>query len=178
MRRKSPKVSGHFREYSRFGETIGGDGFDQDCRPTMALCLGQFSRPPRHGIGNLSPGLPRPLKPIRVPSAHNRSTRHLSAAASSRVARCSRTLAHPRQASVPIRREPCQLIRLTQAITGHPSPESVRIRKARWEMACDRRSQARIHSGHAAISPPSLGYWLCLRPTGMACLPGACANLR
>src|ERR1700738_2452280 len=30
--RKSPKVSGRFREYSRFGETIGGDGFDRDCR--------------------------------------------------------------------------------------------------------------------------------------------------
>jgi hypothetical protein len=33
-RRKSPKVSGRLREYSRFGETIGGDRFDQDCRPT------------------------------------------------------------------------------------------------------------------------------------------------
>jgi hypothetical protein len=30
LRRKSPKVSGRFREYSRFGETIGGDGFDQE----------------------------------------------------------------------------------------------------------------------------------------------------
>ena len=30
MRWKTPKVSVHFREYSRFGETFGGDGFDQD----------------------------------------------------------------------------------------------------------------------------------------------------
>ena len=32
LRRKSPKVSGPIRE-SRFGETIGGDCFDHDCRP-------------------------------------------------------------------------------------------------------------------------------------------------
>ena len=30
----------HFREYSRFGETFGGDGFDQDCRPTEAVPFG------------------------------------------------------------------------------------------------------------------------------------------
>ncbi|MBI5323068.1 hypothetical protein [Bradyrhizobium sp.] len=34
MRRKSPKVSGLVREYSRFAETIGGDRFDPDCRPS------------------------------------------------------------------------------------------------------------------------------------------------
>ena len=39
-RRKSTKVSGHLREYSRFRETMGGDRFDHDCRPTRALCLG------------------------------------------------------------------------------------------------------------------------------------------
>ena len=38
---KSQKVSGLVRKYSRFVETIGGDGFDQDCRPTVAL---QFTR--------------------------------------------------------------------------------------------------------------------------------------
>jgi hypothetical protein len=32
-----PKVSGSVREYSRFGETIGGDKFDQDCRPRVAV---------------------------------------------------------------------------------------------------------------------------------------------
>jgi hypothetical protein len=37
LRWKSPKVSGRFREYSRFGETIGGDGFDQDCGPRPAV---------------------------------------------------------------------------------------------------------------------------------------------
>jgi hypothetical protein len=30
-RRKSAKVSGLDREYSRFAETIGGDWFDHDC---------------------------------------------------------------------------------------------------------------------------------------------------
>jgi hypothetical protein len=40
LRCKSPKVSGRFRKYSRFGEIIGGDGFDQDCRPTNAVDLG------------------------------------------------------------------------------------------------------------------------------------------
>jgi hypothetical protein len=33
LRSNSPKVSGLVREYSRFAETIGGDGFDHDCRP-------------------------------------------------------------------------------------------------------------------------------------------------
>src|SRR6187397_2722630 len=33
LRRKSPKVSGLLRKYSRFGETMGGDRFDHDCRP-------------------------------------------------------------------------------------------------------------------------------------------------
>jgi hypothetical protein len=32
---ESAKVSGLFREYSRFGETIAGDWFDHDCRPTV-----------------------------------------------------------------------------------------------------------------------------------------------
>jgi hypothetical protein len=51
LRRKSPKVSGRFRRYSRFGETIGGDRFDHDCRPTMALCAGQFSGTHRTELG-------------------------------------------------------------------------------------------------------------------------------
>jgi hypothetical protein len=34
---KSTKVSGLLREYSRFGETMGGDRFDHDCRPTEAV---------------------------------------------------------------------------------------------------------------------------------------------
>jgi hypothetical protein len=55
LRRKSPKVSGHFRKYSRFGETIGGDGFDQDCRPTLALGFGlhdpMFSPGATRGLG-------------------------------------------------------------------------------------------------------------------------------
>jgi hypothetical protein len=33
-RRKSAKVSGPLRDISRFGETLGGDRFDHDCRPT------------------------------------------------------------------------------------------------------------------------------------------------
>jgi hypothetical protein len=37
MRRKSPKVSGFVRKYSRFAETIGGDVFNHDCRPTEAV---------------------------------------------------------------------------------------------------------------------------------------------
>ena len=37
IRRKSPKVSGRFREYSRFGETIGRDEFDQHRRPRVAV---------------------------------------------------------------------------------------------------------------------------------------------
>ena len=45
VREKIGKVSGSNCEYSRFAETLGGDGFDQDCRPTMTLCWGQFSRP-------------------------------------------------------------------------------------------------------------------------------------
>ena len=36
LRRKSRKVSGRVREYSRFAETIGGDWFDHDCRPRAA----------------------------------------------------------------------------------------------------------------------------------------------
>jgi hypothetical protein len=43
MRWKTPKVSVHFREYSRFGETFGGDGFDQDCRPRNNAI--QYARP-------------------------------------------------------------------------------------------------------------------------------------
>jgi hypothetical protein len=43
FRWKSPKVSGLVREYSRFAETIGGDRFDHDCRPTaevpIIVCL-------------------------------------------------------------------------------------------------------------------------------------------
>ena len=35
LRLKSPKVSSLLREYSRFRETVGGDGFDQDCRPRL-----------------------------------------------------------------------------------------------------------------------------------------------
>lgn len=42
--RKSPKVSGCIRKYSRFAETIGRDWFDCHCRPTLALCPDQFSR--------------------------------------------------------------------------------------------------------------------------------------
>jgi hypothetical protein len=38
-RRKSPKVSGLVRECSHFAETIGGDWFDHDCRPTRAAHL-------------------------------------------------------------------------------------------------------------------------------------------
>lgn len=45
LRGKSQKVSSCSREYSRFGETVGGDGFDPDCRPTLALRLSQFFRP-------------------------------------------------------------------------------------------------------------------------------------
>jgi hypothetical protein len=56
LRGKSPKVSGRFRKYSRFGETIGGDGFDQDCRPTLALNAGPTSGSHRHRLGIL--GLP------------------------------------------------------------------------------------------------------------------------
>jgi hypothetical protein len=41
----SPKVSRHYREYSRFAETDSGDRFDHDCGPTMALGRGQFSGP-------------------------------------------------------------------------------------------------------------------------------------
>lgn len=44
LRRKSPKVSGRFREYSRFGETIGGDGFDQDCRPRPGVTTDKLLR--------------------------------------------------------------------------------------------------------------------------------------
>jgi len=32
LRRKSLKVSGLLRKYSRFAETLGGDWFDHDCR--------------------------------------------------------------------------------------------------------------------------------------------------
>ena len=39
MGRKSPKVSGPVREYSRFAETIGGDWFDHDCRPKFNVSL-------------------------------------------------------------------------------------------------------------------------------------------
>jgi hypothetical protein len=53
-RRKSLKVSGHVREYSRFAETIGGDRFDQDCRPTIALCLDRLSYPHHLGKGPLA----------------------------------------------------------------------------------------------------------------------------
>jgi hypothetical protein len=35
LRWKLRKVSGLLREYSRFEETVGGDGFDQDYRPTV-----------------------------------------------------------------------------------------------------------------------------------------------
>lgn len=47
-----PKVSGLVREYSRFAETIDRDGFDHDCRPTLALCLNRFSGPnrPKSGV--------------------------------------------------------------------------------------------------------------------------------
>jgi hypothetical protein len=58
LRGKSPKVSGRFRKYSRFGETITGDKFDPDCRPTLALIFGPISGSRRHGIGNLPLGLP------------------------------------------------------------------------------------------------------------------------
>jgi hypothetical protein len=44
LRGKSPKVSGRFRKYSRFGETIAGDEFDQDCRPRAAVVFGQLIR--------------------------------------------------------------------------------------------------------------------------------------
>ena len=37
MGRESPKVSGLVREYSRFAETFGGDGFDHDCLPSVPL---------------------------------------------------------------------------------------------------------------------------------------------
>lgn len=61
MRRKSPKVSGLYRKYSRFGETIGGDGFDQDCRP---VAFGVDNRTAPHGDDgqpNLSQTSPRLL---------------------------------------------------------------------------------------------------------------------
>jgi hypothetical protein len=54
---KRRKVSGHFPKNSRFAETIGGDWFDHDCRPAMALCRGRFGPPPLHGNGDLSAGL-------------------------------------------------------------------------------------------------------------------------
>jgi hypothetical protein len=49
--RKSPKVSGLVHKNSRFGETIGGDGLDQDCRPIVALCVCRFSGPNRGEMG-------------------------------------------------------------------------------------------------------------------------------
>jgi hypothetical protein len=36
LRKKSSKVSGQIRKYSRFAETIGGDRFDHHCRPSPA----------------------------------------------------------------------------------------------------------------------------------------------
>jgi hypothetical protein len=39
LKSKSPKVSGRVRGYSRFAETIGGDRFDHNCRPTAALLI-------------------------------------------------------------------------------------------------------------------------------------------
>ena len=75
--RGSAKASGRFREYSHFGETIGGGGFDQtaarpwhsvstrspvsiaweaeisdtECRATIALDSDEFSRPDCREIG-------------------------------------------------------------------------------------------------------------------------------
>lgn len=76
----SPKVSGRFRRYSRFGETIAGDGFDQDYRPTLALSFSPSTGSRRHGIGNLSLGLPhdhgtlpRPVLRPRVDEIENLS---------------------------------------------------------------------------------------------------------
>ena len=40
LRRKLRKVFGLLREYSRFWETMGGDYFDHDCRPTSAVGFG------------------------------------------------------------------------------------------------------------------------------------------
>jgi hypothetical protein len=37
LRRKSAKISGLLRNYSRFGEIMSGDRFDHDCRPTEAV---------------------------------------------------------------------------------------------------------------------------------------------
>ena len=59
--RKSRIVSGRFREYSRFAETIGGDGFDQDCRPILALIFGPISGLDGMDSRNLPLGLPHDL---------------------------------------------------------------------------------------------------------------------
>lgn len=37
MGRESPKVSGPVGGNSRFAEIFGGDWFDHDCRPTLAV---------------------------------------------------------------------------------------------------------------------------------------------
>ena len=42
FRENLPKVSSPNRKNSRFGEIIGGDWFDHDCRPTTAHCFDQF----------------------------------------------------------------------------------------------------------------------------------------
>ena len=74
MGRESPKVSGLVREYSRFAVTFGGDGFDHNCLPTMALCLCQFSRPDCTENGNLSLGLPRDPGTLSQPVLRSQPT--------------------------------------------------------------------------------------------------------
>ena len=41
---KWPKVTGPFPKNSRFAETIGGDGFDHDCRPREAVEFSELKR--------------------------------------------------------------------------------------------------------------------------------------
>ena len=45
-----PKVSGHDPEYSRFAETIGGDRYDPDCRPTVPESFLSNDADPQHAF--------------------------------------------------------------------------------------------------------------------------------
>jgi hypothetical protein len=69
FRRKSSKVSGRVCRYSRFAETFGGDRFDHDCRPTMALCPCQFAGPDWTQLRSVA-AVPREYG--RRPVAHDR----------------------------------------------------------------------------------------------------------
>jgi len=61
---ESGKVSGVLREYSRFGEIVGRDRFDHDCRPTMVLCRGKILRPDRAQLGFGHVSRSAPSKPL------------------------------------------------------------------------------------------------------------------